>query len=82
MILHPMAFPAFFVWVGTASGVDWLYQFTNNLTNPDDAERRCALVRGHDAAGLCQPHQTRTSCRPVEPFDDDDQLELATSPDR
>ena len=33
MILHPMAFPAFFVWVGTAPGVDWLYQFTNNLTN-------------------------------------------------
>jgi uncharacterized protein with PQ loop repeat len=33
MILHPMASPALSVWIGTASGVDWLYQFTNNLTN-------------------------------------------------
>lgn len=32
MILHLMASPLL-LWIGTASGVDWLYQFTNNLTN-------------------------------------------------
>ena len=31
MILHPMASLAFFLQAGP--GVDWLYQFTNNLTN-------------------------------------------------
>jgi len=33
MILHPMASPALLLQIGTSSGVDWLYQFTNNLTN-------------------------------------------------
>ena len=32
MILHTMASSAFFLQNG-APGVDWLYQFTNNLTN-------------------------------------------------
>src|ERR1700761_8891227 len=33
MILHPLASPALLLQIGTSSGVDWLYQFTNNLTN-------------------------------------------------
>src|ERR1700722_16274286 len=33
MIFHPMASPALLLQIGTSSGVDWLYQFTNNLTN-------------------------------------------------
>lgn len=33
MILHPMASPALLLQIGISSGVDWLYQFTNNLTN-------------------------------------------------
>ena len=33
MILHLMASPALLLQIGTSSGVDWLYQFTNNLTN-------------------------------------------------
>ena len=33
MFVHPLASPALLVQIGTSSGVDWLYQFTNNLTN-------------------------------------------------
>src|ERR1035438_6717419 len=33
MILHTMASSAFFLQTAAAPGVDWLYQFTNNLTN-------------------------------------------------
>ena len=33
MIFHSMASPALLLQIGTSSGVDWLYQFTNNLTN-------------------------------------------------
>jgi TrbL/VirB6 plasmid conjugal transfer protein len=33
MNFHPMASPALLLQIGTSSGVDWLYQFTNNLTN-------------------------------------------------
>ena len=33
MIFHPMVSPALLMQVGASPGVDWLYQFTNNLTN-------------------------------------------------
>jgi hypothetical protein len=33
MILHSLASSAFFLQTTAAPGVDWLYQFTNNLTN-------------------------------------------------
>jgi hypothetical protein len=33
MILHPLVSPALLLQVGSSPGVDWLYQFTNNLTN-------------------------------------------------
>jgi len=33
MTFHLMPSPAYLLQIGTSSGVDWLYQFTNNLTN-------------------------------------------------